>query len=102
MSVGWGIVMIGLSYWSLQQSLEAMSKVIEDFYDTPMIAMPLMSSFTVTIANSRINLLIGVAFIAFGVVRFFIPDFKTVVLLDVANSLGVGSTSEEDKNDETK
>jgi len=98
-SVVWGAVMIGLSAWVRHRSYEAMGNLIEGFFDAPMVAMPMMSAITVTIANSRFNLLIGLMFIAFGLVRMFVPDFKTVVLLEIADQLELGSPQGKDDDD---
>ena len=99
--VVWGASMIGLNVWVRHCSYDSMSKLIENFYDSPMIAMPMMSAITVTIANSRFNMVIGIVVVAFGLVRMFVPDFKTVVLLEIARQLELGIPQEKEDDDST-
>ena len=97
--VVWGTILVGLSLWVQHRSDEAIGKLIESFYDAPMVAMPMMSAITTTISNSRVHFIIGIVFIGFGMVRFFVPDFKTVALLGVLNHLKLGKF--EKKTDDT-
>ena len=94
----WGLVMVGLSLWVQHRSEEAIGRLVESFYDTPMVAMPVMSAITTTISNSRVHFLIGIVFIGFGMVRFYIPDFKTIALLEVVKHLNLAHT-EANKDD---
>jgi len=88
----WGITVVGLSLWVQHRSVQAIGELIESFYDAPMVAMPMISAITTTISNSRVHFLIGVVFICFGLVRFFVPDSKTIAILEVSDYLNLGRT----------
>jgi hypothetical protein len=86
----WGALIIGFGFWSRHRSAEAIGEILEAFYDAPMVAMPAVSALTLSMASSRLNMLIGFAFVIYGGIRFFVPDFKTIVLLGVIKELGLG------------
>jgi hypothetical protein len=89
----WGLTVVALSLWVQYRSEQAIGELIESFYEAPMVAMPMVSAITTTISNNRMHLLIGVGFICFGLVRFFVPDFKTVALLEISDRLNSGSAA---------
>ena len=87
----WGLTVVALSLWVQHRSVQAIGELIESFYDAPMVAMPMISAVTTTISNSRVHFLIGVVFICFGLVRFFVPDLKTIAILEIADHLNLKS-----------
>jgi hypothetical protein len=94
----WGLTVVALSLWVQHRSDQAIGKLIESFYDAPVVAMPMMSAITTTISNSRVHFLIGVVFIGYGLVRFFVPNFKTIALLGILDHLNLGRAETEGNN----
>ena len=76
-----GLILVVSGIWTQHRVAEQISKTIEAFYDSPSIAIGIVSAVNPTIAVGRIGLFVGIFFILIGITRFFYPDPARTVLL---------------------
>lgn len=80
LSIG-GIVLIAMGGWGQYLAASQIRKIIEAFYDSPSIAIGLVSAVNPTMTIGRLTVFFGIGLLLFGIIRFFYPDPTRTVLL---------------------
>ena len=71
-----------VSGWFAQYTIsQSVGQALEDFYDTPIVAIGVVSAVNSTFTMGRLLVFGGIFLVVFGVIRFFIPDPRTTVLM---------------------
>ena len=76
-----GSILVVSGIWAQYRVTEQISETIEAFYDSPTIAIGIVSAVSPTITIGRLAMFVGVGFVLFGIIRFFFPDPTRTVLL---------------------
>ena len=67
--------------WAQYRAAQLIVDAIEAFYDSPSVAIGVISGISPTVTIGRVLLFFGVGLALFGLVRRFFPDPKNTVLL---------------------
>jgi hypothetical protein len=76
-----GIVMAALGGWAQYRAARLIVDAIEAFYDSPSVAIGVISGISPTVTIGRLLLYFGIGLALFGFIRRFYPDPKNTVLL---------------------
>ena len=79
--VGAGVIIGALGAWAQYRAARLIGDAIEAFYDTPSIAIGVVSGINPTVTFGRLLVFFGIGLALFGLVRLFFPDPKNTVLL---------------------
>ncbi len=93
-----GAVMIAVGVWTLQSSGSSMVEIIDAFADEPGYLLPLVSMVTTLQIKGEILLLGGILLVVFGIIRLFIPDSKTAILLALIDETQIDHKGNNDGN----
>ena len=76
-----GMMIAALGGWVQYRAAQLIGDAIEGFYDTPSIAIGVVSGISPTVTIGRLQFFFGVGLALFGLVPLFYPDPKNTVLL---------------------
>jgi len=76
-----GLAVLASGIWAQLASAKMLGDTLEQFSDSPLLAISLVVPTAATITLGFLNIFLGFGFSAFWAFRFFVPDPKTTVLL---------------------
>jgi len=92
-----GLLMVASGWWAQHVASESISGALEAFYDTPIVAIGVVSAVNTSFTIGRLFVFGGFLLSVFGVIRLFIPDPKTTVLLALLEQANMEQTNEVDE-----
>lgn len=76
-----GLAVLASGIWAQLASAKFLGDTLEQFSDSPLLAISLTAPAAATITLGFLNIFLGLGFSVYWAFRFFVPDPKTTVLL---------------------
>ena len=92
-----GMIIAALGGWGQYRVAQFIGDAIESFYDTPSIAIGVVSGISPTVTIGRLQFFFGIGLALFGLVRLFYPDPKNTVLLALYEHSKLDSENDNEK-----
>ena len=89
-----GLAVCGSGLWVQFSAAEMVEQTIELFEDSPTTAIEMVVPTASTMTLAHLNIFLGLGFAGFWAVRFFVPDPKTTVLLELLEQSGLDKNSD--------
>jgi hypothetical protein len=89
-----GLTVGALGIWGGRESAAALGRTLEQFSDSPVLAISMALPASTTITLSLVDIFLGFGFAVFWTIRFFVPNPSTVVLLAVIDELRLGQSGD--------
>ncbi len=76
-----GVVLVALGGWGQHYAGQLIADAIEAFYDTPAVAIGVVSGIIPTVTITRLTMFLGLGLAGLGLAMRFYPDPRATILL---------------------
>jgi len=92
-----GMILAALGGWAQYRTARLIGDAIEAFYDSPSVAIGVVSGISPTATIGRLLVFFGIGLVLIGLVRRFYPDPKNTVLLALLEQSNLDSEHDKEK-----
>jgi len=93
-----GMIVAALGGWGQKRAARLIGDSIEAFYDSPTIAIGVVSGIIPTATIGRLWVFFGIGLALFGLVRLFYPDPKNAILLALLEKSNLDDDHDKEKD----